>query len=133
MGVTDSERSVVNNLFKAMQAGADGEEAMMALFAQNAVFTEPFSGEPRTHTGKDAIRASFREQWKQPAPDLKLVMDRVDRDGDRVRAEWTCTSPVFPTPMRGTDWFEIQNGKITRLTVEVTEMPAMEHGEGESP
>jgi hypothetical protein len=112
-----------------MQAGPDGEEQMMALFAAEAVFIEPFSGAPQTHRGVDAIRASFRDQWTNPLPDLQLVLDRVDLDGDTVRADWTCTSPVLPAPMRGYDLFTLgADGKIVRLEIVVTDAPAMEHG-----
>ncbi len=125
MTVNELDRKIVDNLFKAMQAGPAGEDDMMALFADDAVFVEPFSGEPKTHTGKDAIRASFQDMWREPAPDMKLILDRVDLDGRSVRAEWTCTSPIFATPMRGYDVFTIDNGKITRLEITVTDMPPM--------
>ncbi len=125
MSVSESDRTVVENMFKAMQGGPEGEEDMMALFDNNAVFTEPFSGQPQTHTGSDAIRSSFKEMWANPAPDLKLIVDRVDLDGDQIRAEWTCTSPVFPSPMKGHDLFTITDGKIMRLEVIVTDMPPM--------
>ena len=126
MPVSNDDRRVVENMFKAMQAGPEGENAMMELFAEDAVFVEPFCGEVRTHQGKDAIRASFQEMWKDPAPDMKLMVDRVDVDGDRVRADWTCTSPAFATPMRGHDLFNIESGRITRLEVVVTDMPPMD-------
>ncbi len=116
---------MVEALFAAMQAGPAGEDEMMALFAEDATLIEPFTGEVKTHTGKPAIREGFSETWKDPAPDLKLTVDRVDLDGANVRAEWTCTSPVFPTPMRGHDLFTIEQGKITRLEVVVTDMPPM--------
>ena len=125
MSINDTDRQVVENMFKAMQAGPAGEEQMMALFLDDAVFTEPFSGQPQTHHGKEAIRGSFRQMWSEPAPDLKLIMDRVDLDGEQVRAEWTCTSPAFPSPMRGHDLFTIVDGKIARLEIIVTEMPPM--------
>lgn len=125
MSVSESDRTVVENMFKAMQGGPEGEEDMMALFDESAVFTEPFSGQPQTHTGKDAIRSSFQEMWANPAPDLKLIVDRVDLDGDQIRADWTCTSPVFPSPMKGHDIFTITDGKIMRLEVIVTDMPPM--------
>ena len=126
MPVSSADRTVVENLFKAMQKGPAGEEDMMSLFADDAVFIEPFSGVPQTHTGKDAIRASFKGMWENPAPDLQLVLDRVDVDGDKVRAEWTCTSPVFPEPMKGFDLFTIRSGKISRLEIVVTSVPPME-------
>lgn len=125
MPVSEQDRSVVEAMFKAMQAGASGERDMMALFSDDAVLIEPFTGTPITHTGKSAIRESFLGMWKEPAPDLKLMVDRIDLDGDHIRADWTCTSPVFPSPMRGHDLFTIADGKITRLEIIVTDMPPM--------
>ena len=97
----------------------------MALFAEDATFVEPFTGKVQTHHGKQAIRDSFKDMWREPAPDLKLVVDRVEMDGDQVRADWTCTSSVFPTPMRGYDLFTTNSGHIIRLEVVVTDMPPM--------
>ena len=100
----------------------------MALFAEEAVLVEPFSGQVQTHTGQPAIRESFRDQWKNPLPDLQLTLDRVDLDGGIVRAEWTCTSPVFPTPMQGYDLFTLDAaGKIAKLEIVVTDAPPMRH------
>jgi ketosteroid isomerase-like protein len=129
MPVPEHDRKTVEGLFKAMQMGPSGEEAMMGLFDENAVFVEPFSGQVRTHTGKRAIRESFRQMWKEPIPDLRLTLDRVDLDGDAVRAEWTCVSPAFPRPMRGFDLFRIRAGKIVRLEIVVTEMPPRPAGQ----
>jgi hypothetical protein len=128
MAVTQQQRQTVEDLFRAMQAGPAGEEAMMGLFAEEAVFIEPFSGQPQEHSGKTAIRQSFRDQWQNPLPELSLVLDRVDLDGPVIRAEWTCTSPFFPTPMRGYDLFTLDDaGKIERLEIFITEAPPMEH------
>lgn len=118
MPLTEVDRRVVESLFRAMQAGPEGEEEMMSLFAEGATLIEPFSGTPRTHVGKDAIRQAFRESFAEPPPpDMKLVLDRADVDGERVRADWTCTSSVFPAPMKGYDLFTIEEGKIQRLEV----------------
>jgi hypothetical protein len=127
MPLSPADRTVVENVFKAMQKGPVGEADMMALFADDAVFIEPFSGVPQTHTGKPAIRASFKSMWDNPAPDLRLTLDRVDVDGEKLRAEWTCTSPVFPSPMKGFDLFTIRNGRIARLEIVVTDAPPMGH------
>ncbi len=127
IGTREAKIKMVESVFKAMQNGPAGEEAMMALFADEAVFVEPFSGEPQTHVGKDAIRESFRDQWKNPLPDFKLTVDRIDLDGPQVRAEWTCTSAVFPTPMRGYDLFTLNDdARITRFEIIVTEAPPMD-------
>jgi len=124
MPVPDQDRKVVESLFKAMQMGPAGEETMMALFDENAVFIEPFRGQIQTHSGKPAIRDSFRQTWQEPLPDLQLHLDQVEVEGDAVRAEWTCVSSAFPVPMRGYDLFRIRAGKITRLEIVVSEMPA---------
>jgi uncharacterized protein (TIGR02246 family) len=116
MPVNAQQRKIVENLFKAMQAGPSGEDAMVSLFTDDAVFIEPFSGQPQTHTGRAAIRQSFRDQWNNPPPDVTLVLERVDLDGPVVRAEWTCTSSAFTSPMRGSDLFTLNDaGQITRL------------------
>jgi hypothetical protein len=127
MAVTGPQRRIVERLFKAMQAGPGGENEMVSLFAEDGVLIEPFSGRPQTHTGAAAIRQSFRDQWNDPPPDLTLVLDRVDLDGQLIRAEWTCTSPAFPSPMRGYDLFTLNEaGQIKRLEIVVTEAPPME-------
>ena len=131
MTVKKEDRDIVERMFKAMQTGVPAQKEMMALFADNAVFTEPFSGEPRTHKGKAEIRACFIDMWNEPDPDMELTVGRVDMDGDMVRAEWTCTSPVFAAPMHGHDVFCIKDGLIQNLEVVVTDMPPMNLDEGD--
>jgi ketosteroid isomerase-like protein len=125
MSVSDLQGNIVAAFFKAMQAGRAAEAELMALFADDAVLTEPFTGAIKTHTGIDAVRNSFRCTWENPFPDVALTVNRVDLDGARVRAEWTCSAPVFPSPIRGHDLFDIRDGKIARLEIVVTEMPDM--------
>lgn len=118
-----SPRIVVDRYFQAMRAGSAAEEDLMALFRDDAVYTEPFTGRSRTHQGLDAIRRCFREAWLSPPEDLELRVDRVDLDGERVEARWTCTSPVFPAPVKGRDAYLIQDGKIARLEVTLVGAP----------
>ena len=130
MSVSKQEQHVVERMFKAMQAGLEAEDDMMALFADDAVFIEPFSGQPRTHEGKAAIRNCFIDMWNEPGPDVALTVDRIDLDGEKISAEWTCTSPAFVEPMRGVDKFCIEDGLIQYLEVVVTDMPPMDMGDG---
>ncbi len=123
MPVTASDRAIVESVLRAMQAGPGGEELMMSLFWDDAVLIEPFSGRPLTHTGKAAIRVNFRQHTAQPLPNMKLVLDRVDVNGEIVRADWKCTSSAFPAPMRGHDLYTIRNGKVARLEIVVDSMP----------
>ena len=108
---------VVNAYFRAMAAGADAAEELFALFAEDAVYVEPFSGQSLTHEGKPAIEAYLRGSWEQSPPDLTLTVNRVDVDGERVRSEWTCESPAFETPVKGIDDCTVVDGKIQRLEV----------------
>jgi ketosteroid isomerase-like protein len=120
----DDDRRVVEELYKAMQAGPAGEAAIMGLFTDDAVLVEPFTGRPRTHSGKADIRAALAAMWQGRGPDLVLTLDRIDIDGDSVRAEWTCTSSILPGPLRGRDCLTVRSGKIAFLEITITEMPS---------
>jgi uncharacterized protein (TIGR02246 family) len=123
MPLLDHDRSAVEDVYKAMQTGPAAEGDLVALFADDGVLVEPFSGTPRAHTGRDAIRASLAPMWATRAPDLVLNLDRIDLDGDSVLASWTCTSAMMPGPMRGRDVLIVRDGKIARLEIVITEMP----------
>lgn len=125
MPVKDEDRMVVEKVFQAMHAGPEGGELMASLYAEDAVMVEPFSGKPNTLQGKEAIVAFYGEAVKNSPPDMKVTLDRLDMDQDKVRAEWTCTSSTFPKPMRGYDLYRIVDSKIQYVEVVVTEMPPM--------
>ncbi len=113
------ERDVVERYFAAMRRGAEAEDEMMALFADDAVYVDPFSGEMRTSTGREAIRATLRSGWETPLPDLKLVVDEITIEPGHAASVWTCESPALPGPIRGRDRYVIRSGKIARLEVEI--------------
>ena len=48
-------------------------------------------------------------------PDMVVTMNRIDAEGQRVRAEWSCTASVFAEPMRGVDLYTLRDGKVARL------------------
>jgi hypothetical protein len=112
MGVRDE----VGRFFAAMQGGASHEDAMMSLFADDAVYVEPFSGEVREHRGARAIRAVMRESLRAPLPEMTLEIDRLDVTAREARAEWTCRSPALPGGAgSGVNVFTFEGGKIVRL------------------
>jgi hypothetical protein len=121
--VNEVDRKIVEDLCGGMQIGPAAEGSILALFADDAVFVEPFTGQVQTHVGKPAIQACLSSMWQNRAPDFRLTVDRVDMDGDTVLAEWTCTSTFMPGPMRGQDLLKTKGGKISRLEIIVTEMP----------
>lgn len=110
-------RALIDAYFEAMRGGRDAEAELLALFTDDAVYVEPFSGESRTHEGKDQIRACLRASWDNTPPDLTLRVNRVDVDGERVSADWTCESPAFDAPVRGRDEYVLRDGRIARLEV----------------
>lgn len=112
-----SPREVVERYFEAMKAGAAGVDELIGLFADDAVYVEPFRGAPQTHEGRAAIAACLRAGVERAPADLTLDVNRVDVDGERVRSEWTCTAPAFPAPVKGVDVCTVRGGLIRRLEV----------------
>ena len=124
MTVTDTDKQVVQQMCEAMQAGESGKAALVGLFTDDAVFIEPFSGPPQTHTGIDAIRARVDEMVQQPRPpDFELKVDQVTTENGELVAYWTCTSAMMPGPMKGRDELKIRDGKISFLQINITAMP----------
>jgi ketosteroid isomerase-like protein len=106
----------IDHFFHAMQAGATSESAMMALFAEDAEYSEPFSGQTQTHLGKAAIRQAFVLGWQQPLPEMRIEVDRFDVDGQSIRVDWTCHSPALPGGKgQGTNVFSLSGGLIQSL------------------
>lgn len=112
-----SARQTVEAYFRAMQAGPEQAEALFALFDDEAVYTEPFTGTPRTHTGRSAIEHCLRTSWQTAPPDMTLTVDRIDVNGATVTTRWTCASPAFPQPMQGEDRCTVRAGRIVSLAV----------------
>jgi SnoaL-like domain/DSBA-like thioredoxin domain len=104
-----------------MQRGRDGEDDLVALFADDAVYVEPFSD--GAHHGIEAIRAWLHGSWELAPPELTLTVDRLTADGAVVEAHWTCDSPVFARPGRGRDRFTIADDRIVRLESEWVQEP----------
>ena len=122
------ERELVERYFAAMRRGAPAEDEMMALFADDAVYVEPFTGETEPWVGKDAVRTALRRGWAEPLPDLELDVKRIDISGSGATAEWVCTSPALPGPVTGQDEYTIADGRITRLVVRIVDS----HSEAQS-
>lgn len=107
---------VVAQFFRCMQAGAPSADEMMSLFTEDAEYVEPFSGAPTRHVGLAAIRRAMQAGWDQPLPAMTISIDRVDVDGQDVRAEWTCRSPALPGGSgRGVNRYRLEHGRISRL------------------
>ena len=119
------DRSTVERYLAAMQAGPGGLEELVGLFEDDAVYVEPFTGQPLVHSGKAEIRAFFENALQQHLRDVQLTLDRLDMDSGRLRSEWTCELGVTRAQMRGFDLLTLRDGRIARLETTVTEFPPM--------
>ncbi len=114
--VAPDDQKILKRFFEAMQAAGTQEAEMLALFDDDAVYVEPFSGAPREHVGKAAIREAMVAGWKHPLPEMRLEVERVVTDGQSVRADWVCYSPGLPQGRgAGTNEFTLRGGRIVRL------------------
>src|SRR6266851_9625129 len=118
------DRATVERYLATMQTGPGGLDELVGLFEDDAVYVEPFAGQPQVHAGKAEIRAFFENALQQHLNGVRLTLDRLDLDVGRLRSEWTCEIPAFPGPMRGFDLLTLREGRIVRLETTVTEMSA---------
>jgi ketosteroid isomerase-like protein len=119
----NTDRAVIEDYLAGMQAGPGGLDGLVALFTEDAVYVEPFAGQPVVHSGKEEIRAFFANALQQHLNGARLTLDRLDLDGERLRSEWTCHIPMFTAPMHGFDLVTLRGGRIARLETIVTDMP----------
>ena len=119
--VSARDRATVERYLAHMQAGPGGIEDLVSLFDDEAVYVEPFAGQPQVHTGKVEIREFFTHALDQHLRNARLTLDRLDIDGDQLRSEWTCHLPIMTAPLRGFDMLKLRDGRILRLETTVTE------------
>ena len=119
----ESGSGIIDAYFAAMRRGAGAESEMMALFAADAVYVEPFTGVGEPAVGREAIRERLRAGWEQPLPDLELDVLEIEVEGATATSRWECRSSALPGPVRGTDRYEFGDGVITRLVVEIDDPP----------
>jgi ketosteroid isomerase-like protein len=114
--MTEIAPEIIGRFFNAMQTGAASEAQMMALFANDAVYVEPFTGAPARHVGKAAVREALSAGWSHPLPDMTITVDDVEVDGPTVTARWTCRSPALPGGQgSGVNVFTLKDGLIASL------------------
>ena len=110
------EEEVLQRYYASMRRGAEAEAELLALFAEDAVYREPFSGKGEV-VGRDAIRSRFREGWETPLPGMELDVLAVDVTPGSAEVSWECRADVFPGPQRGRDRYRIVDGLIAELDV----------------
>lgn len=106
----------VSNFFLCMQAGRTGVDALMNLFAEDAVYEEPFTGTQRRHVGRDAIRKAMTEGANAPLQDTRIEINTATVEGGEIHIAWTCHSPSLPGGRgSGLNRFVIEEGLIQSL------------------
>lgn len=110
--------SIVEAYLAGMRRGPEAEDGMIALFTDDAVYEEPFTGLGPA-VGRAAIRERLRVGWQTPLPDMELDVVSIEVTGDRAIAKWECRSSAFHGPSRGTDEYAFRDGKISSLRVTI--------------
>ena len=114
----------IANFFLAMQAGPDGRDLLRACFAENATYTEPFSGQTAPHEGREAIVGAFAASRSEAFDDAVIQLGKVSVSDHRITVAWTCISKAIPGGRgSGTNVFQVKDGEITSLVTTLDGMP----------
>ncbi len=108
----------IDRYFQSMRRGSEGGDELFALFTEDAVYVEPFSGKGPA-IGIEAIKSRFQFGWEQEMEDLELDVLEIQIDGPEATARWECRSSSLPGPVRGQDRYRFSDGRIVRLEVEI--------------
>lgn len=113
----------ITNFFLAMQAGPAGLTMLREMFAPDAKYSEPFSGQSTPHVGRDAIIAAFDGSRTEAFNDAVINLGAVEVKGEVITVRWTCISEAIPGGKgSGTNVFEMKDGLIASL-VTTLDMP----------
>jgi len=112
----------ITNFFLAMQAGPHGLDLLRSMFAEDAEYSEPFSGRPTSHRGPDAIIAAFAASRSDAFDDAVINLGAIEVEGETIRVRWTCISQAIPGGRgSGTNVFRLRGGKIISLVTTLDE------------
>jgi len=86
------------------------------MFAEDAIYSEPFSGQTGPHKGRKAIIAAFDGSRSDAFEDAVISLGGVAVEGETITVKWTCISKAIPGGRgSGTNVFELKDGLITSL------------------
>ena len=106
----------ITNFFLAMQAGPSGLSLLREIFAPDATYTEPFSGQQTPHVGHDAIIAAFDASRSDAFDDAVITLSQVAVQDEIITVKWTCISKAIPGGQgSGTNVFVMKDGLIASL------------------
>ena len=116
----------ITNFFLAMQAGPHGIDRLAAMFAPDATYSEPFSGQTEPHKGREAIVAAFTASRSDAFDDAVIQIRDVEVVGEVITLKWTCISQAIPGGSgSGTNVFTLRDKLIHALvtTLDMGEQP----------
>ena len=106
----------ITNFFLAMQAGPSGATLLEELFAEDATYSEPFSGASEPHQGREAILAAFSGSRSDDFDDAVINLGSVEVNDEVITVGWTCYSKAIPGGQgSGKNVFTLRGGKIVSL------------------
>ncbi|WP_434050677.1 MAG: nuclear transport factor 2 family protein [Roseibium sp.] len=106
----------IANFFLAMQAVPSGTDLLGSIFADDAIYSEPFSGQSEPHRGRDAILAAFAASRSEDFDDAVINLVAVEIEGNTITVKWTCYSRAIPGGSgSGTNIFTVSDGKVVSL------------------
>ncbi len=106
----------ITNFFLAMQAGPPGLDLLANLFASDATYVEPFSGQSAPHKGRDAIVAAFDAGRTDAFNDAVINLGSIEIADETITVSWTCISAAIPGGQgSGVNVFTLKDGLITSL------------------
>ncbi|MEM8539528.1 MAG: nuclear transport factor 2 family protein [Pseudomonadota bacterium] len=106
----------ITNFFLAMQAGPHGLDMLRTMFAEDATYSEPFSGQSEPYRGSAAIVAAFDASRTDAFDDAVINLSAVEVDGETITVKWTCISEAIPGGSgSGTNVFQLKDGLIVSL------------------
>lgn len=106
----------ITNFFLAMQAGPSGAALLGELFADDAIYSEPFSGATEPHKGREAILSAFDGSRSDDFDDAVIHLGSIEVNGEEITVGWTCFSKAIPGGQgSGTNVFTLRDGLIVSL------------------
>lgn len=113
-----ARRATVQRYFAAMRQGGAAAGDLLALFTNDAVYEEPFTGPDDPAVGIDAIRERLQQGWEQPLAAMELDVLSIEVTGREAITRWECRSPDLPGGVvRGRDVVSFRGDRIERLVV----------------
>ena len=90
------------------------------LWAENATFRDPIAQGDGV-AGMDAVIAGIQARF----PDFRFKqIGKADGFGDHVRLSWGLGPDAGDAPIKGTDFFEIENDRLKTVTGFFDQLPA---------